>query len=366
MTQLKQLSKRRQGYWLMVAGFMMIGLVWGLFQLQSTNTIGIVEKVQVLQRQPITSSYQNHDQQITQRLQVRLVTGPKRGQRYQVRNRYMLSQAVTNRYFVGTPVVVQRASASTLILLGPQRSASLLVLLSVLLFVLVAVLRQSGLVIIISAVLNSLWFVAALLVMTHWQNQHMLLITSGAALLMTLGTGILVFGLSRQTKVALSATLISILLTLGISLVFLTLSHDQGLHYETLAYGVQPYKTVFIAETILGLLGAVMDETTDITASIEQLMQENPDLKPRQLYQSGLQVGREIVGPLVNILFYLFLAELMPLIILYLRNGNTLQFTLSRTMSLGYTQTVISAIGIVVAVPITAILAEKWLQGESK
>ena len=86
----------------------------------------------------------------------------------------------------------------------------------------------------------------------------------------------------------------------------------------------------------------------------------------KQLLNSGMNVGREIIGPLINILFYLFLAELLPIIVLYLRNGNTLQFALSRTMTLGYTQTVISALGIVLAVPLTAFLAAYWLRGEQQ
>ena len=82
----------------------------------------------------------------------------------------------------------------------------------------------------------------------------------------------------------------------------------------------------------------------------------------RQLFNSGLAIGREIIGPLVNVLFFIVMAEAFPIILLYLRNGNTIAYTLSRTMTLGFTQTVISAIGITLAVPVTSLLASQLVE----
>ncbi|MBA1393210.1 YibE/F family protein, partial [Lactobacillus sp. XV13L] len=161
------------------------------------------------------------------------------------------------------------------------------------------------------------------------------------------------------------ATWLSTFFAVIVSTIILQLSNNQGIHYETLNYGIQPFQWIFLAETLLGVLGACMDETTDITASVYQLLQEQPQITKHQLFTSGMHVGREIIGPLINILFYLFLAELIPIIVLYLRNGNTLQFSLSRTLTLGYTQTVISAIGIVLAVPLTAFLAASLLRSKN-
>ncbi|MED9788581.1 MAG: YibE/F family protein [Latilactobacillus curvatus] len=47
---------------------------------------------------------------------------------------------------------------------------------------------------------------------------------------------------------------------------------------------------------------------------------------------------------------------------MYLRNGNTIAYTLSRTVTLSFTQTVISAIGITLAVPVTSLLASRLVR----
>lgn len=73
----------------------------------------------------------------------------------------------------------------------------------------------------------------------------------------------------------------------------------------------------------------------------------------------------EIIGPLVNVLFFLVMADAFPIILLYLRNGNTIAYTLSRTVTLSFTQTVISAIGITLAVPVTSLLASQLVPGET-
>ena len=70
------------------------------------------------------------------------------------------------------------------------------------------------------------------------------------------------------------------------------------------------------------------------------------------------------MGPLINVLFFIFVAETMPMALLYLRNGNSWGYTFSMNMSLGVIQSLISGIGIVLAVPLASYLASRWLNKE--
>ena len=69
-----------------------------------------------------------------------------------------------------------------------------------------------------------------------------------------------------------------------------------------------------------------------------------------------MNVGRDIMGTLVNVLFMIFIAETMPMVFLMLRNGNNWPYILDQIMNLGILQTVVSGIGIVIAVPVTSAL----------
>lgn len=359
---MKQKIQSNQWWLLIIVIVVLLGIVnWQSF---SHQTVAQVQSVQVIKRHNQEDSYQNHDQRITQKLRVKILNGPKRGQKRTLSNTYLQSQANTNRYFVHTQLFIgQDQKNQHFNIIGPKRDGVLLFMLLIVSVLLIGLLKKSGWQALSSALINVLFFVGALVLTTKWQNQHILAISLGLTLLVTLSTLWIIFGHSRQTLIAVVATLSSTLLALGVSALILQLSHNEGIHFETLNYGIQPFELVFFAETLLGVLGAVMDETTDITASLHQLLQEQPQISAKDIFQSGLVIGREIIGPLVNILFFIFIAELIPIVVLYLRNGNTLGFALSRTMTLGYTQTVISAIGIVLAVPITTVLAGKWLRG---
>ena len=331
------------------------------------QNVAVVENASVIKRQTVQSEYHNQDVLVTQKLQLSLLTGKLRRHQCTIKNKYYQSQATSVCYHTHDLVILSNThKLQNLTLISPKRDTILLILFGIVIGCLLGLFKEHGARAWLSAGLNCLLFILLLQLATKWHNQHILFLVIIFTWLATPLTLTLVFGYSRQTLIASVATLISTFLAVGLSTIVLITTQSQGIHYETLDYGIQPFQTIFLAETLLGVLGACMDETTDITAAVYQLLKEQPQITYKQLLNSGMNVGREIIGPLINILFYLFLAELLPIIVLYLRNGNTLQFALSRTMTLGYTQTVISALGIVLAVPLTAFLAAYWLRGEQK
>ena len=78
---------------------------------------------------------------------------------------------------------------------------------------------------------------------------------------------------------------------------------------------------LFIAEILLGSLGAVMDESSDIVATLFELKRIDPTVTRLQLFMSGRSVGKSIMGPLVNVLFLIFMADTFTNSLLYLKNG---------------------------------------------
>ena len=69
-----------------------------------------------------------------------------------------------------------------------------------------------------------------------------------------------------------------------------------------------------------------------------------------------MSVGRDIMGTLINVLFMIFMAETLPMVFLMLRNGNNWSYIMDQIMNLGILQSVVSAIGIVLAIPVTSII----------
>ena len=71
---------------------------------------------------------------------------------------------------------------------------------------------------------------------------------------------------------------------------------------------------------LLSTLGAVLDTALSITSSVYEVAVHKKDLSRRELYHSGLQIGREIIGTTINTLLFAYLGESM-LLFAYLKTG---------------------------------------------
>lgn len=322
-----------------------------------------VTAVKTIQKTKTTDDYQNQDTEIQQKVTGRFLNTKRKGQTIQLQNTYSKSLADSYRYYRGQQVFLHHDQDRHQWLLNePKRDTVLVAVILGTFSLLLVMMLKRGLMTILSVIVNLAFFIIALHFNAATGGRWLLPLMCGLAVVLTGLTLLLVLGPNRQMLVSFGATIGATFLALLLSVILLKISGDQGLHYETMDYELQPYKTVFLAEVVLGILGAVMDEATDISSSLQQLAFEQPNVTRRQLFNSGLAIGREIIGPLVNVLFFIVMAEAFPIILLYLRNGNTIAYTLSRTMTLGFTQTVISAIGITLAVPVTSLLASQLVE----
>ena len=133
--------------------------------------------------------------------------------------------------------------------------------------------------------------------------------------------------------------------------------NENVLPFSEQAFILEAYLALFLAETLLGSLVAVMDESTDIVATLFELKSIDPNISRGQLFLSGRKVGQSIMGPLVNVLFLIFMTDTFISTLLYIKNGNSWGYTFAMNMSLGTVQSLISGIGIVLAIPVASGLA---------
>ena len=164
--------------------------------------------------------------------------------------------------------------------------------------------------------------------------------------------------------VTLTATLLGVFVSFGIFYLVMRVTHERGIDYEAVDYATQDPRALFLSQTILGVLGAVMDEATDIVSSLYALAKHKADLTFKELFISGRTLGQEIMGPLINVLVLIFMAEALPMTILYLRDNNTLVYTFKYTLSLGVIQSLSSAIGIVLTVIFATLCSALFLRNK--
>ncbi|WP_288530179.1 YibE/F family protein [uncultured Secundilactobacillus sp.] len=347
-----------------VGGLIVLGVAHddGLYK----NPIMKITAVKTISSDKLTDQYQNADRAVTQQLTGVITNGQYQGKRVSVTNTYNVSQANSQQYRRSQRVFLTVHSTNhkfVATISDLKRDTSMAMTVWLVLSLLVGLMRFGGLMAFTSVLANGALFWVAVRWNAHTQGALVLTIFGGLAILFTAMTLSIVIGLNKQMLMTFLTTVVGTALAVLIAVVVFQLTNRKGVYFESMQYVTQLPLPLFLAEAMLGSLGAVMDEATDIIASLMALKEERPDISARQIFRSGREIGGEIMGPLVNVLFFIFVADTLPMAILFLKNANSWGYTFNMTMSLGVIQSLISGIGIVLTVPIACWITSSLMGG---
>src|SRR5699024_11228998 len=132
---------------------------------------------------------------------------------------------------------------------------------------------------------------------------------------------------------------------------------ESGLRYEEMQFLTRPYQVVFMAGLFLGSLGAAMDIAITMASSIFGLYESDHQIETKTLRASGREIGKDIMGTMTNILFFVYMSGSIPMMILYLSNQSPLGFTLTMNLSLEISRALAGSIGIVLTITISLMIA---------
>ncbi len=115
---------------------------------------------------------------------------------------------------------------------------------------------------------------------------------------------------------------------------------------------------LLVAAIIICALGAVMDVAMSISSSLEEIHAANPALPQKELFRSGMNIGRDMVGTMTNTLILAFLGSEFTLIIfLYSRELTFRHLFSTAFISLETISGISASIGMVLAIPLTALIS---------
>lgn len=293
--------------------------------------------------------YDNKDETRKQVLHLKVLSGEYKGRTFKTVNYYYPSQLITQKFRAKQRIFINIKHNDPAIQ-TPKRDWVLVLALTVMTTLMIAVSGKDAIRLIASMALS--WVLFYLVIMTDIKlnGSYIVLLFGLADIVFSFFSLLIVQGFNKKMLVTWAATLLGVFVSFALCYIIMRLTGESEIKYETGDYATQDPRGIFLAQTLLGILGAVMDEATDIISSLYELVQTKKDLSAKQLIESGRTMGQEIMGPLINVLVLIFMSEALPLTIIYLRDNNTLSSTFGFTLSLGVTQSVISAIGIVLTV----------------
>jgi uncharacterized membrane protein len=179
-----------------------------------------------------------------------------------------------------------------------------------------------------------------------------------------------VHGLNWTAHSSLLATVLASVVTLALANLFAVLAHLTGFGTEEGAIILQMsrqagvevnLRSLLIAGILISALGALVDSTVAQAAVVRELSNINPNLGWRELYKSGMAVGFDHIGSLINTLVLANLGASLPLWVVFTLG----QMTFSQAINLEMVATeiihaLIGSIGLILAVPLATVLAA-WL-----
>ena len=114
---------------------------------------------------------------------------------------------------------------------------------------------------------------------------------------------------------------------------------------------------LLVGGIIISALGAVMDVAMSISSSLEEVHNANPNLNAKELFQSGMNIGQDMVGTMTNTLILAFLGSGFTLIIYLFSLGlSTYQLLPSAYTAIEVISGISSSIGMILTIPLTAFI----------
>lgn len=171
--------------------------------------------------------------------------------------------------------------------------------------------------------------------------------------------------ISAVLGTVLSLFIAGILSMLSIKFASLTgFSTEESMFLFT-AHPELNFTGILASAMIIGALGAVMDIGMSIASTINEISASSSDMGVRELFTSGMNVGKDIIGTMANTLILAYLGGALSLVLLS-NNIDLNKFFNLNQVATEISSAVIGSIAIVLCVPITAIIAAFLIKKYSK
>lgn len=190
-----------------------------------------------------------------------------------------------------------------------------------------------------------------------------LFVSLGIVTVLTSAIIFLVGGLTLRGVVAFLGSLLGIVVTLVMALLFSRGFHIHGAvkpFAETLLYSGFPHlnlTSIFLSGIFISASGAVMDLAMDVASGLDELRMRKPDLQFLDALRAGFGIGRPVVGTMTTTLLLAYSGGYTALLMMFMAQG----VPVVNLLNLNYVaaeilHTLIGSFGLVTVAPFTALV----------
>lgn len=135
----------------------------------------------------------------------------------------------------------------------------------------------------------------------------------------------------------------------------------ESINYASLIKNIN-LKELISTGVIIGSAGAVMDVAMSISSALSEIKSHKPNITSVELYNSGMSIGRDIIGTMINTLILAYIGgSLFTIMILTIQQSDfpSIRILNFEFVGVEFLRAFCGSIGILIAVPLTSFLASK-------
>lgn len=301
-----------------------------------------------------------------QNVKIKMLEGPYKGKEYDIINN--ISRLYNFKVAKGTKVVAcmyfNEGKLNDIAITSYKRSHVLITLMALFVIITILVGGFKGVKSIL-ALIFTLICVIFLMMPLMIRGVNPILSAILIAIISISITMTLVSGINKKTLAAITGTFIGVIVAGIIAYGFgkwahlsgITMEDSESIMYIAETTGLKVSGILF-AGILVASLGAVMDVAMSISSSIFEIYDVNEKMTLKELFKSGMNIGRDIIGTMTNTLVLAFAGgSITTMILLYSANMWTTQLINLDILGTEVIQSLAGTIGIILTVPITAIIS---------
>lgn len=190
------------------------------------------------------------------------------------------------------------------------------------------------------------------------------------SVLVTVVTMYMIGGASRKTISAIIGTAMGVIIAGICALIAGHLSRITGYSVsdvENLIF-IEDMTDIKVGELmfagiIIASLGAVMDVGMSVSSAIFEIHVKNPELTIKELYKSGINIGRDMMGTMSNTLILAFTGgSINTLVYMYCYDYSGRQIMNMNDIAIELIQGISSSMGVVLTVPLVSFIAARLIK----
>ena len=182
-------------------------------------------------------------------------------------------------------------------------------------------------------------------------------------------------GVTKKTVCAICGTVAGVAIALLFGLLAQLIARIDGLRISDVEPLLQLRQTgtpiglrgLLVGGITISALGAVMDVAMSLASSMSEIHDVDSSIGQKALFRNGMNIGRDMVGTMTNTLILAFIGSSFTLIIYLYSLGLQPHLLLSSAfLAIEVISGVASSIGVILSVPITALISSVILTKTKK